>query len=558
MAGLTFALRSIVLLPKKHRQFELDLREPQRLDVGTFRNHFLLFMLSVAGLQGGAKRPMTKLLHVGYPETDRIIPVDSTQSAHHAAAACFPMNNLSRRSFLVASASGIAGFRFGASLNAAAAGTASLPARPGPAKSTILFFLCGGSSHVDMWDLKPNAPSEYRSVFSPISTASPEIQICEHLPLTAKVAGKLALIRSVTDGGKATGDHHAGYYYNLTGQAPDITFKQEGNDRRPYPDDYPFMGSVAGMKLPPHPRLPQAVTLPHKPSRPPYTRPGQFAGRIGSLHDPLYLTASHAEPMKFSAPSLTLETTKGRLEDRKQLLRSIDQARAAFDHSAAARDLDAFQEKAFSLLSASGTASAFDLQSEPLALRKRYGETVNGTSLLMARRLVEAGVPFITVFWRENLDLRSKCRSAGGWDTHGNNFNCLKDHLLPEFDRGYSALIEDLDERGLLDETLVVVNSEMGRKPLIGDRRSGGVKGAGRDHWTACQTVVMAGGGIQGGQVFGKTDRFGEYPVENVLSPSDVTRTVYHAMGIEDLIAQDVSGRPFNLLDAGRALTELF
>lgn len=466
------------------------------------------------------------------------------------------MSLRSRRSFLVASTVGISGFRFGQSI--ASAASSEIPAVSSPAKSTILFFLCGGSSHVDMWDLKPDAPSEYRSPFAPIRTASPEIQVCEHLPLTAAVADKISVIRSVTDGGRATGDHHAGYYYNLTGQVPDITFKQEGNDRRPYPDDYPFMGSVVGMSRPAHPALPQAITLPHKPSRLPYTRPGQFAGRIGSIHDPFYLTADHAEPMKFSAPSFTLETERGRFEDRMELLKSIDQARARFDATEGARAMDSFHSKAFDLLSGAGMASAFDLMQEPEKVRERYGSTVNGTSLLMARRLVEAGVPFITVFWRENLALKSKCRSAGGWDTHGNNFNCLKDHLLPEFDRGYSALIEDLHDRGLLDSTLVLVTSEMGRKPLIGDRRSGGVAGAGRDHWTACQSVVMAGGGIRGGQVFGRTDARGEYPVEDVITPSDVTRTVYHAMGINDLVAEDREGRPFNLLDEGRTLTELF
>ena len=176
----------------------------------------------------------------------------------------------------------------------------------------------------------------------------------------------------------------------------------------------------------------------------------------------------------------------------------------------------------------------------------------------MARRLAEAGVPFITVFWRENLAIKTKCRSAGGWDTHGNNFNCLQDYLLPEFDRGCSALIEDLSERGMLDETLVMVSSEMGRKPKIGDRRSGGVSGAGRDHWTACQSIVMAGGGVRGGQAYGKTDRFGELPVENVVGPEDITKTVYHAMGINDLNATDRGGRPINLLSEGRAITELF
>jgi uncharacterized protein (DUF1501 family) len=262
--------------------------------------------------------------------------------------------------------------------------------------------------------------------------------------------------------------------------------------------------------------------------------------------------------MKISAPSLRLQTSKGRLEDRRELLGALNQARADLDANPKIRDVSEYQDQAFSLLSSATTTSAFDLAEESEATRERYGKSINGMSLLMARRLAEAGVPFITVFWRENLDIKTKCRSAGGWDTHGNNFNCLSDYLLPEFDRGYSALIEDLSDRGMLDETLVVVSSEMGRKPLIGDRRSGGVAGAGRDHWTACQSIVMAGGGIQGGQTFGKTDRYGEYPVENVIGPEDITKTVYHSMGVTDLNAIDRAGRPINLLSEGRALTELF
>ena len=179
-------------------------------------------------------------------------------------------------------------------------------------------------------------------------------------------------------------------------------------------------------------------------------------------------------------------------------------------------------------------------------------------SLLMARKLVEAEVPFITVFWKENTKLNKKCRSAGGWDTHGNNFNCLKENLLPEFDQAYSALLEDLARRDLLDQTLVMVNSEMGRRPKIGDRRSGGVSGAGRDHWTALQSVLLAGGGIRGGQTYGRSDKNAEYPAELPVGPEDVTKTVYHAMGIHDLHAMDEQDRPFNLLEEGRALTELF
>jgi uncharacterized protein (DUF1501 family) len=176
----------------------------------------------------------------------------------------------------------------------------------------------------------------------------------------------------------------------------------------------------------------------------------------------------------------------------------------------------------------------------------------------MARRLVEAGVPFVTVFWKENEGLKAKCKSAGGWDTHGNNFNCLQHNLLPEFDRAYSALIEDLSDRGLLDETLVMVTSEMGRRPKIGDPRSGGVAGAGRDHWTKSMSVLLAGGGIRGGQVYGSTDKFGEEPKDNPVGPEDIAQTVYAARGIESVQIRDTQGRPFNLLDEGHALDQLF
>jgi uncharacterized protein (DUF1501 family) len=179
-------------------------------------------------------------------------------------------------------------------------------------------------------------------------------------------------------------------------------------------------------------------------------------------------------------------------------------------------------------------------------------------SLLLARRLVEAGVPFVTVFWKENEALAAKCKSAGGWDTHGNNFGCLKENLLPEFDRAFSALLADLADRGLLDDTLVLVTSEMGRTPKIGDPRSGGPNGAGRDHWTHCLSVLMAGGGIRGGQLYGASDRLAEYPADRPVTPADVAKTVFHAAGVRDLQAVDSQGRPYNLLEEGRAITELF
>src|SRR5258708_35815344 len=178
--------------------------------------------------------------------------------------------------------------------------------------------------------------------------------------------------------------------------------------------------------------------------------------------------------------------------------------------------------------------------------------------MVLARRLVGGGVPFVTVFWKGDKELDKLCKSGGGWDTHGNNFNCLKDRLLPEFARPFAALLDDLHQRGLLGQTLVLVTSEMGRKPKIGDPRSSGIAGAGRDHWTACQSVLLAGGGVRGGQVYGATDKRAEYPLDNVVGPEDVAKTVFHAMGIDDLTAIDREGRPYHLMEEGRPILALF
>ncbi len=464
---------------------------------------------------------------------------------------------MNRRQFLVASTSGLAGYAFGSPRRMHGV---EKQISTGKAKSTILFFLCGGASHIDMWDMKPHAPMEYRGPFQPIATSAPGVQLCEHLPLLARQAHHLAIVNSI-DGTVNTNDHHGGYYHNLTGHAPDQSFITLGNNRTPFPDDWPFMGSVISSRVQKHRSLPNAITLPHKPSRAPYTRPGQFAARIGVEHDPMYLHAENAEPLNFTAPSLALEgdMTPARLADRYSLLQEIDLAHQQFEQSAAAAVMDKTQARAVSLLMSSQATSAFDISKEPASVRERYGQTVNGMSLLMARRLVEASVPFITIFWKEDMEnLAAKCKSAGGWDTHGNNFNCLKDHLLPEFDKGFSALLEDLSQRGLLDETLVLVTSEMGRQPKIGDPRSGGNIGAGRDHWTYCLTDLLAGGGIQGGQTFGASDKHAAYPIERKVTPAHITKTVYHAMGINDLTATDNLGRPYNLLDEGEVLTSLF
>ena len=463
---------------------------------------------------------------------------------------------IDRRTFLVASGAGLAGLPYGRPLPASdpPSGVGG-----GKARSVILFFLCGGASHIDTWDMKPEAPAEYRGPFSPIATSAPGVRLCEHLPLLAKQSHHLAIVNSVGSS-VDTNDHHAGYYYNLTGHAPDPTFKIQGNDRRPYADDWPYMGSVIASKREQLGTLPKAITLPHMPSRKPYTRPGQFAARLGVEHDPLYVNGSVDKPLEFQAPALTLsgDVTAEQMRSRQTLLSTLDRARRDFDNSPQVDLFKKHQQRTMDLLMSSQTTTAFDVRQEPESVRQRYGSSVNAMSLLLARRLVEAEVPFITVFWKGNDKLKEKCKSAGSWDTHGNNFDCLKDNLLPEFDQAFSALIEDLALRNLLDQTMLLVTSEMGRQPKIGDPRSGGEKGAGRDHWTHCLSVLMAGGGIRGGQTFGSSDRFGEYPADHPVTPADVAKTVYFAAGLNDLQAVDQQGRPYDLLSEGKPILELF
>lgn len=464
---------------------------------------------------------------------------------------------IQRRAFLVASGVGFCGHALGTS---ALAGGPAAKAPRKVAKSTILIWLSGGVSHIDTWDLKPDAPSDFRGEFRPIETSAPGIRVCEHLPMLAKQAHHLAVVNSLGHGDRGTGDHHAGYYYNLTGQAPDPSFRALLNDRKPLADDWPFIGSVVSAKRPLHPYLPQPITLPQKPGAPLYTRPGQFAARLGVQYDPVYVFGSRDKPTQFAAPALALEgnVSVERLTSRRTLLGEIDGAVRGSDLAEASAEYSLQQERAFALLGSSEARSAFDLSKEPEALLERYGRTVNGMSFLLARRLVEAGVPFISVFWMEDEKLNNLCKSGGGWDTHGNNFNCLRDHLLPEFDRGYSALLEDLSGRGLLDDTLVVVNSEMGRNPRVGDVRSGGKSGAGRDHWTRCMSVLLAGGGVRGGQVYGSSDRIAAHPAEHPVGPEDVARTIYHAMGVDDLTFTDRLGRPFDMMPDGKPIQALF
>ena len=269
-------------------------------------------------------------------------PTSNRESSRLRASSMHGIHATSRRAFLVASTLGFAGLQFGRPAGQRRPKPAAGTGRGGKAKSTILFFLCGGSSHIDTWDMKPDAPLEYRGPFQPIATTAPGIRLCEHLPLLAKQAHHLALVRSV-GASVNTNDHHAGYYYNLTGHAADPTFLSLGNNRTPYADDWPFMGTVVAAKRPPHAYLPNAITLPHKPSKAPYTRPGQFAARLGVEHDPLYLEGSLEQPLKFSAPSLELQQgmTGARVAARRELLARHGRCPPAVRRRRTNRNLDA-------------------------------------------------------------------------------------------------------------------------------------------------------------------------------------------------------------------------
>ena len=464
---------------------------------------------------------------------------------------CNPSEHLlrHRRDFLVASGLSFAGLLapdlIEATGNESSVGKST-------AKSTILIWLMGGASHIDTWDMKPEAPLEYRGEFQPMPTSAPGIELCEHLPLLAKQTHHVAVVRSVGHVNSPQNDHHTGYYYNLTGHCPEAGFN---NSRQPESTDWPFIGSVVASRRKLHPYLPQLVTLPSQAGLVGARRPGQYAARLGVQHDPFYVHARHDRPMHFRAP--TLELPKGltaeTVRDRRKLLEALDRAHRELDDSRRLDNYSKFQERAFSLIGSSKSKAAFDLTREPKGVLEKYGTSLNAMGLVLARRLVEAGVPFVTVFFQ--YDPKHVC---GAWDTHADNFNCLSNFLLPDFDRAYAALLEDLHLRGMLDQTLVVVNSEMGRKPKIGDPRSGGPTGKGRNHWTHCMSVLLAGGGIRGGQTYGSSDKVGGYPEDTPVTPAHIAKTIYRAMGVHDLTAMDVDGRPFHLLEDGYPLTELF
>lgn len=406
----------------------------------------------------------------------------------------------------------------------------------GKAKACILLFMWGGPAHQETWDLKPNAPSEIRGEFKPIPTVVPGIEIGEHFPLLAQRTDQLAIIRSMTH---EDVNHTTATHYLQTGQpSPPL-----GNDLR---HDWPSFGAVLSKigrgngPLPPYvtmrPKLendvPRFVEESH----------GQTAGWLGQNFDPLSIDV---DPNRADYRVGDFELLDGisvsRLDHRQQLLSQIEQQRRALESAGSFRGMPEHYVRAFNLLNSSTGGDAFDLSRESPEMRDRYGRNPHGQSVLQARRLIERGVPLVTIFWPSD----GTKNVSVYWDTHSRNFTDLKTRLMPPADMAFSALLDDLGQRGMLDETLVVWTGEFGRTPRVGQRNSDAGAGKdGRDHWPNCFSTVLAGAGVKKGMVYGSSDKHAAYPASNALHPVDLVATLNHALGVSpDLMLSDVEGR---------------
>jgi hypothetical protein len=415
----------------------------------------------------------------------------------------------------------------------------STPSAPGAAvrsrraTSCILLFLSGGASQYETFDPKPEAPSEYRGTFRPIPTNVPGIQLSEHLPRLARQANRFALVRSLTH---TEANHPAGVYWMVTGRKyPRATARAAALAR----EDHPHYGSVLAQLRPAGRALPSFVTLPEQMNPNGPIRSGQHAGFLGPAFDPLVLNADfRAAEFRPGELRLLEGLTEGRLLRRRALLQATAR-RAEVEALAAGGGIDAHYAQAFDLLAGGDAARAFDLDREPAATRERYGRHLFGQGCLMARRLVEAGVRLVAVNWVRHDD----GPGGQGWDSHSKHLEWCRDELLPPTDRAIAALLADLHERGLLDETLVVVTGEFGRTPKFNPE-------GGRDHWPHVFSGLLAGGGIRGGQAYGASTPDGAYPAADPVTPGDFAATLYHCLGLDPRAEiSDALGRPFPIAE---------
>lgn len=447
-------------------------------------------------------------------------------------------DGISRRDFLRVGGLGSVGLALPELFRqrAGAAAKQSAPGGSSKAKSCILVFLLGGPPQQETFDLKPDAPAEVRGPFKPIATNVPGIQICEHLPLLARHADKYTLVRSAFNNGGVSDTHTDATYLALTGHR----WPQVQNDgSRARPDHHPCMGSAVSYLRPGMNGLPASVHFPEL-MRADLGAIGQGAGFLGKKYDPFRLLPKNvANPRpedldyRVEALSRQRDDSSKRLDQRRELLSQVSRQTAPLFRSSAGTQMDSHYEKAFDMLGSAQVRQAFDLTAEPEKMRTRYRKDIFGQGALLARRLVEHGVSLVTVLW-------SGSETDGGWDLHYQVENRAK-VLLPILDQGLSALLEDLSTRGMLDETLVVCMGEFGRAPRVEDK-------GGRGHWGSCYSVLLAGGGIRGGQVYGVSDSRAAYPRSNGVGTSDIVATIYHCLGIDsDTEITDQLGRPMKL-----------
>ena len=407
---------------------------------------------------------------------------------------------------------------------------------PARAKSVIFLYQFGGPSHLETFDMKPEAPEGIRGLHKPMASNVPGIQVAERLPRMAKVMDKVTLIRSVHHTMK---NHNSASYYALTGHAPpvdDIRLKDSI-------ELFPAYGSVVDQLAPVSGAVPTFVAYPYV-IRDGSVTPGQHASFLGKGHDPFLLTQDPNSP-DFSLPELTLPANLSyeRLAQRRELQKVIDAQSRLLEYSATAQGLDEYYQKALAMLHSAKLRDAFNLSAETEKVRDSYGRHTYGQSCLLARRLVEAGVKFVTVYFSDNIGGQST--TNGGWDTHGFNntrmFPIIEKRHLPITDQTLPTLLEDLDQRGLLDSTLVLWVGEFGRTPKVNANIS-------RDHWPQCYTALLAGGGVKRGFVYGASDKHGAYPAENLVRPDDLSATVFHLLGIDPRTeVRAVGNRPVHI-----------
>ncbi len=471
-------------------------------------------------------------------------------------------SGLTRRATLQAGGAGLLGLSLPQVL---AAEQSELPFQKGRAKSVIFLFLFGGPSQLETLDLKPDAPVGLRGPFRPIASRTPDLRLCEHLPRCSQLSDKFCVIRSMTH---THNDHNASHYMQ-TGHKFTRNVVIDSTDVNARDTDWPSIGSVVEyLSLHESGTRQRAISdyvyLPNRLGHlqlPKCDRTGQYAGWLGAaynglatdirpenLRQNLFLRDCTEHELDYRVKGLvsSSELTLDRLDRRRSLMEQFDGARRSLDRSRRYQVYDAIRDQALNLVTSEKLRSALDIRREPAALRDRYGRHLFGQSVLMGRRIIEAGARFVTVGWDSTF-------GTDGWDSHDSSHH-LEKWLIPGFDQAFSALLEDLDERGLLDETLVVAVGEMGRAPKPDNPQWG------RTHWSYCFPAILAGAGIRGGIVYGRSDKDAAWPVDRPVRPEDLAATIYKALGIDpDLVLLDErQKRPMQIVEGGRSLDELF